>query len=78
LQEEGKIPDRLKGNAHVYVRPGSCMVYEPLPPASSGTDGVASQRAQCTIILNIDPNIKNVPEFVITFVLRVLAPFMYT
>jgi hypothetical protein len=40
--------------------------------------GVSGQRALCSVIINIDPCIKNVPEFIITFILRVLAPFMYT
>lgn len=54
--------------------PGSCMRFQPLLPAKPG----GPPRVLATVQSAVDAGIKHVPEWIITFVLKVFGPFIYT
>ncbi|KAL6764870.1 hypothetical protein V8C86DRAFT_2465022 [Haematococcus lacustris] len=74
LQDNVTIPAHLASNPSVDVRQGSFVAMEPLQPAQPG----GSPRTRVTMVLHVDPHLTFVPQFIITFVLKVMAPFMHS
>ncbi|GFH33082.1 uncharacterized protein HaLaN_32399, partial [Haematococcus lacustris] len=67
LQDNITIPAHLASNPSVDVRQGSFVAMEPLQPAQPG----GSPRTRVTMVLHVDPHLTFVPQFIITFVLKV-------
>ncbi|KAJ9524257.1 hypothetical protein QJQ45_008456 [Haematococcus lacustris] len=74
LPDNVTIPAHLASNPSVDVRQGSFVAMEPLQPAQPG----GSPRTRVTMVLHVDPHLTFVPQFIITFVLKVMAPFMHS
>lgn len=76
-EDTAPVPKESKDCVSVDVHEGSCMVFEPLPQAESADGATALPRTECTIEVHIDPYFPSVPKFIIDFVLRILAPYLY-
>ena len=66
------LPAESKGSVSVDVHEGSCLTFVPKAPGADGVPLIES-----TIMVHVDPYFPRVPTFIIDFVLRILAPFIY-
>ncbi|KAL3137283.1 hypothetical protein ABBQ32_006825 [Trebouxia sp. C0010 RCD-2024] len=55
------------------ILPGSCIRLEPLAPSPSGQG-----RVRASVVVHMDPHIKHVPAGLITFVLKIMSPFLFS
>eukprot|EP00882_Tetradesmus_deserticola_P012675 GHRQ01013432.1.p1 GENE.GHRQ01013432.1~~GHRQ01013432.1.p1 ORF type:complete len:362 (+),score=121.86 GHRQ01013432.1:773-1858(+) len=88
-----ELPTGAENRVHIHFMPGSCMTMVPVAPAASsaaavtaagdgstagasaGSDG-EQQQTQVCIVANIETE-THVPEAIISFVLKVFAPFFF-
>lgn len=78
------LPDGADQRVRLYFTEGSCMTITPVAVpqtvtvhGSTVTAEPVTQNTQITIVSNIDTKLAHVPEAIISFVLKVFAPFMY-
>ncbi|EFJ42271.1 hypothetical protein VOLCADRAFT_97649 [Volvox carteri f. nagariensis] len=67
------LPPGAERHRRIRLLARSCMVFEPLPPRVPG----GQPRTRCAAQVYVDPGIRLVPPFIISFVLKVLSPVMY-
>lgn len=67
------LPPGLRKPGLIRVMPGSCIKFTPLPPLTPG----GPQRVHSTVVAHLGAGTLTVPTFIITFVLKVLTPFIY-
>ncbi|KXZ48805.1 hypothetical protein GPECTOR_25g389 [Gonium pectorale] len=68
-----ELPEAAKGHRKIRLQRPTCMVFTPLPPSTPG--GKPRTLAQVMVVL--DPGIRHLPCFIMTFVLKILCPFIY-
>lgn len=66
------LPPKSKTRRRGHILPGSSGIMRPLPPGPEG-----GARTKCTILAHLDTGLNFIPGFVINFVLRILAPFLF-
>ncbi|KAG2493722.1 hypothetical protein HYH03_008235 [Edaphochlamys debaryana] len=69
-----ELPPGVEKDRRLRVLRPSAIKFMPLPPKTPDGPG----RTLCYMQAYIDPGIRNLPGFVISFVLKVLSPFVYT
>ncbi|KAG2447129.1 hypothetical protein HYH02_007875 [Chlamydomonas schloesseri] len=67
-----QLPPGAEKHRKVKLLSPSCMSFTPLPPKAPG----GPQRTLCHVQTYVNPGI-SVPAFIISFVLKVLSPFVY-
>ncbi|GLC46176.1 hypothetical protein PLESTB_001197800 [Pleodorina starrii] len=67
------LPPGSEKHTRVRMLAPSCISLRPLPPKSPG----GPTRTHCEVQCYVDPGLRHVPPFIISFVLRVFSPFMY-
>ncbi|KXZ48806.1 hypothetical protein GPECTOR_25g390 [Gonium pectorale] len=71
--EPVQLPDAASGHRKIRLQRPSCMTFVPLPPSTPGGESRTLVQVQCYV----DPGTRHVPPFIISFVLKVLSPFIY-
>eukprot|EP00873_Tetraselmis_striata_P007111 jgi/Tetstr1/427375/TSEL_017539.t1 len=66
------IPRGAASRERVRNLPGSCIKLVPLPPTKDG-----QLRCRAVMMVHNDPDMPNVPSFLVNFALNVLSPFVY-
>ncbi len=72
-------PDSAKRD-RLDVLPGSCVKLTPLPPPATSTKGgpaTAQPQILSELTMHLDAHTKALPAFMVSFVLKVLGPFLY-
>ncbi|PNH02712.1 Acetylglutamate kinase [Tetrabaena socialis] len=72
---EGRVelPPAAAKHSRVRLLRPSAMSFQPLPPRVPG----GPSRTLCCVQTYVDPGTRHVPPFIISFVLKVLSPFVY-
>jgi hypothetical protein len=72
-----QLPPESAKRDRLDVLPGSCVKLTPLPPAASGKGAAAQPQVLSELTMHLDAHTKHLPSFMISFVLKVLGPFLY-
>lgn len=66
-------PPHKDSRQPISLEEGSAFLLQPLPPLEPG----GSARCVCTVTCHVDLHMPFVPDFVLNFLMRTFAPFMY-
>lgn len=66
------LPSRSSKRRRMKLLPGSASILQPYPCTADGRP-----RTKCIVVANLDPHVDYIPQFLVTFVLKVMSPFLY-
>lgn len=66
-----QVPRSRSARKHLDVK-AAALLFKPLPPAADG-----SPRSMGAVVAHMDPQLPMVPSWLVEFVAKVLAPFVY-